>query len=284
MRTAPIVCPEESLLGARRRNPPFPDEGLTRRLRRGWWGCRPEGEVLSFEAKESTKESTRHGDSGKKASIAHFDGGARNVARAIVGELFHAFVRAPVLAFFRRQNGRAFFPPLPIAALLPRSWHWADLNGGAWDASERLGWLRSAKGQRGFQIMLACGASRRACRPTAVWACQQTGSRARPASREACRRAAVKPRPSRISPYAPARTARSPGSRGTAPCASREARCRTAVKPRPTFMSPYAPARLWRAVRGAGAPPLLSPAGECRRRRGQRCRGRCDCRWWCRCC
>ena len=26
------------------------------------------------------------------------------------------------LAFFRRQNGRAFFPPLPIAALLPRSW------------------------------------------------------------------------------------------------------------------------------------------------------------------
>ena len=84
------------------------------------------GEVLSFEAKESTKESTRHGDSGKKASIAHFDGGARNVARAIVGELFHAFVRAPVLAFFRRQNGRAFFPPLPIAALLRHSWRGAE--------------------------------------------------------------------------------------------------------------------------------------------------------------
>ena len=31
-----------------------------------------------------------------------------------------------MLAFFRRQNGRAFFPPLPIAALLPRSWRWAD--------------------------------------------------------------------------------------------------------------------------------------------------------------
>ena len=25
-----------------------------------------------------------------------------------------------MLAFFRRQNGRAFFPPLPIAALLRR--------------------------------------------------------------------------------------------------------------------------------------------------------------------
>ena len=37
--------------------------GLTRRLRRGWWAAAPRGAVLSFEAKESTKESTRHGDS-----------------------------------------------------------------------------------------------------------------------------------------------------------------------------------------------------------------------------
>ena len=37
--------------------------------------------------------------------------------------------------------------------------------------------------------------------------------------------------------------------------ASREARCRAAVKPRPTGMSPYAPARLRRAVR-LGALPL----------------------------
>ena len=36
---------------------------MTRRLRRGWSGCCPEGAVLSFEAKESTKESPRHGDS-----------------------------------------------------------------------------------------------------------------------------------------------------------------------------------------------------------------------------
>ena len=40
---------------------------------------------------------------------------------------------ALVLAFFRRQNGRAFFPSLPIAALLPRSWRWADSNGDDWD-------------------------------------------------------------------------------------------------------------------------------------------------------
>ena len=42
---------------------------------------------------------------------------------------------ALVLAFFRRQNGRAFFPPLPIAALLPRSWRGAGLPLAGWDAS-----------------------------------------------------------------------------------------------------------------------------------------------------
>ncbi len=42
-----------------------------RRLRRERWGCRPEGEVLSFETKESTKESTRHGD---------YEGGPRRYA------------------------------------------------------------------------------------------------------------------------------------------------------------------------------------------------------------
>ena len=69
--------------------------GLTRRLRRGRWGCRPVGAVLSFEAKESTKESTRHGDYGKKALIAHFDGGARYVARAMIGLFPLTIVRAP---------------------------------------------------------------------------------------------------------------------------------------------------------------------------------------------
>ena len=58
--------------------------------------------------------------SGKKASIAHFAGGARHVARNLVGQITPTLMRAPVLAFFRRQNGRAFFPSLPIAALLRR--------------------------------------------------------------------------------------------------------------------------------------------------------------------
>ena len=60
-----------------------PWRGLTRRLRRERMGLPPRrGIVLSFDAKESTKESVRHGDSGKKPFIAHFDGGARYVARS----------------------------------------------------------------------------------------------------------------------------------------------------------------------------------------------------------
>ena len=45
--------------------------------------------------------------SGKKASIAHFAGGARNVARNLVGQITPTLMRAPVLAFFRRQNGQS---------------------------------------------------------------------------------------------------------------------------------------------------------------------------------
>ena len=211
---------------------------MTHRLRRERWGYRPERGVLSFEAKESTKESRRHGDyedgprrcapwasacgsrtvgrpefirgvqfrplgrnslttfrgqtalrgcprargvrcriapyrslcspptlpagrfglrprphwghaflrdsslrspAGKKASIVHFDGGARNVARNLVSELPPSFVRAPVLAYFHRQNGQGFFPPLPIAALHPRSWREANYRGAGREAQFGMG-------------------------------------------------------------------------------------------------------------------------------------------------
>ena len=59
------------------------------------------------------------------------------------------------LAFFRRQNGRAFFPPLPIAALLPRSRRGAGLPLAGWDASMWHEYFCSAKGQRDFKSTLA---------------------------------------------------------------------------------------------------------------------------------
>ena len=113
-----------------------------------------------------------------------------------------------MLAFFRRQNGRAFFPPLPIAAFLRRSWRWADSNGGAWNVSALHSRFCKAKGQRHFKTMLAFGASRRPYRPTAVCTGQLAGNRTRPASRGTRRAMAVKPRPSCMSLYAPARLRR----------------------------------------------------------------------------
>ena len=97
-------------------------------------GRLPSGAVLDLGSLRSP--------AGKKPFTAHFDGGARNVARNLVGQLTPSPVRAPVLTFFRRQNERAFFPSLPIAARLPRSWREADLKicglrcyGAGWTAS-----------------------------------------------------------------------------------------------------------------------------------------------------
>ena len=74
-----------------------------------------------------------------------------------------------MLAFFRRQNGRAFFPPLPIAALLPHSWRRAHLNSASWDASTKTGHFYNAKGQREIQSTLAFSASHEARRRMAVF-------------------------------------------------------------------------------------------------------------------
>ena len=101
----------------------------------------------------------------------------------------------------------------------------------------------------------------------AVFAVQLAGICTRPASREALRRAAVKPRPTGISPYAPARTARSPGSRGTAPCASREARRRAAVISQSSCMSYEQPRALWARCGVQGGERKRVPSGHNRRRR-----------------
>ena len=88
----------------------FPCGGLTRRLRRGLglavpWGAHT---FLSVAKEKCAKESQRHGDSGKKASIAHFDGGARYVARSGVGQLTHAIVRARSSPFSAVKMGGPF--------------------------------------------------------------------------------------------------------------------------------------------------------------------------------
>ena len=61
VRTAPIVCPEESPLVRPQAHTPCPGWSLTRRLRRGRWGCRPEGGSTFFrsERKYQRKPAAR---------------------------------------------------------------------------------------------------------------------------------------------------------------------------------------------------------------------------------
>ena len=143
VRTAPIVCPEESPLVRPQAHTPCPGWSLTRRLRRGRWGCRPEGDSTFFrrERKYQRKHAARR--LREKGFYCPF---WRRGSQCRAQWSWPAFAygrSALVLAFFRRQNGRAFFPPLPIAALLPHSWRRAHLNSASWDASKVLGWFRS---------------------------------------------------------------------------------------------------------------------------------------------
>ena len=100
-----------------------PAGGMTRRLRRGRWGCRPEGAVLSFEAKESTKESKRHGNScgppryASRASVC----GSRTVGRPefIRGIQFRPKGRNS-LTTFRGQTALRGCPRPRFAALTRR--------------------------------------------------------------------------------------------------------------------------------------------------------------------
>ena len=73
-----------------------------------------------------------------------------SLCRAQWSWLAYAYYRArSELAFFRRQNGRAFFPPLPIAALLPRSWRGAGLPLAGWESFLQIDGL-AAPSNEGF--------------------------------------------------------------------------------------------------------------------------------------
>ena len=146
---------ERKALWCARRRILIAPAGLTRRLRRRRWGCRPVGGSTFFrsERKYQRKHAARR--LREKGFYCPF---CRRGSQCRAQWSWPAFAygrSALVLAFFRRQNGRAFFPSLPIAALLPRSWRGAYSNGGAWDASLQLGYFCDVKCQRGFETTLA---------------------------------------------------------------------------------------------------------------------------------
>ena len=111
---------ERKALWCARRRILIAPAGLTRRLRRRRWGCRPVGGSTFFrsERKYQRKHAARR--LREKGFYCPF---CRRGSQCRAQWSWPAFAygrSALVLAFFRRQNGRAFFPPLPIAALLRR--------------------------------------------------------------------------------------------------------------------------------------------------------------------
>ena len=146
-----------------------PPGGLTRRLRRGRWGRRPAGGSTFFRSERKYQRKPAARRLREKALYCPFwRRGSR--CRAQRSWPAYAYTRArSELAFFRRQNGRAFFPPLPIAALLPRSSRWAYAPLAGWDVSMQLVYFCNAKGQREFEFTLVFIASHEACRRMAVF-------------------------------------------------------------------------------------------------------------------
>ena len=165
---------------------------------------------------------------GTKALIAHFAGGARNVARDIVGELSPSFVRAPVLAFFRRQNKWAgLFPSAAYCRSAPPRLAVSKLKRMSVGMLRRALNISQTKRPAQVQIRAGLSASHEACRRMAAFSIQLTESHTEPASHGACCATAVKPRPSRMSLYTPARQRRAEKGAGHSPASwMRPSSCR----------------------------------------------------------
>ena len=71
------------------------------------------------------------------------------MSRAALLDSYYLLSCALVLTLFLFQKGQGFFPSLPIAALLPRSWRWAGSTNASWDDSMQLGRFCGAENRLG---------------------------------------------------------------------------------------------------------------------------------------
>ena len=69
----------------------------------------------------SLRDSSLRSPAGKRLLLPILTAGLA-ISRAMELDSFHQLLECARARLFRCQNGRIFFPPLPIAALLPRSW------------------------------------------------------------------------------------------------------------------------------------------------------------------
>ena len=78
------------------------------------------------------------------------------MSRAAQLDCQHLRSCALVLTLFLFQKGQGFFPPLPIAALLRRSWRWAGLPLAGWESFLQIDGL-AAPSNEGFCFPTAGG-------------------------------------------------------------------------------------------------------------------------------
>ena len=121
------------------------------------------------------------------------------MSRAAQLDCQHERSCALVLTLFLFQKGQGFFPPLLIAALLPRSRRGANLPLAGGTLRYDLDIFASQKASVVSNPCWPFEASHEARRRMAVFSIQLARSHTRPASREARCRAAVKPKPSHFS-------------------------------------------------------------------------------------
>ena len=109
MRTAPIVCPEESPL-VRPQVQAFCRWGLTRRLRRGRWGCRPDGGSYFLSTRKKVpKKACGTATPGKRLLLPILTAGLA-MSRAMELDSYHTGAE--------RARAR-LFPPSKWAGLFP---------------------------------------------------------------------------------------------------------------------------------------------------------------------
>ena len=106
---SPSGCPRAR--GVRCRIAPYRSLCSPPTLPAGRFGLRPR----PHWGHASLRDSSLRSPAGKKASTAHFDGGARYVARTLISEIILAIVRAPNSPFSAIKMGG----PFPLRCLSP---------------------------------------------------------------------------------------------------------------------------------------------------------------------
>ena len=114
-----------------------PWRGMTRRLGADWDWPSQGALTLFFRWRKKSVQKKASGTATPEKSplLPIFERGSSQCRAQRSWPAYACYRARSELAFFRRQNGRAFFPPLPIAALLRRSWRVVGLLLASWDAS-----------------------------------------------------------------------------------------------------------------------------------------------------